>query len=89
MKKSMIFRNPRRLNSPWRIALCSVPVMLASACSTSWPPTSSASVAPPQIPTLPANARQIQPTPSICLPSCSDALTQERESWRLLLMKPE
>jgi len=49
---------------------------------------SSVSVAAPQRPPLPASARQTQPPPSICLPSCSDALMKERESWRQLLMRP-
>lgn len=37
-----------------------------------------------QIPPLPTWARQ-PVTPSECLPTCSDALTRERENWQTLL----
>ena len=36
---------------------------------------------PPSIPALPPQARQPE-TPSICLPTCSQGLTREREIWR-------
>lgn len=38
-------------------------------------------VRPPMLAPLPDSARQT-PAPSICSPSCSGALTSERESWR-------
>ena len=62
--------------------------LLASACSSSLPTTPATTVPPPQRPPLPANARQTQPPLSICLPTCSDALTKEREIWRQRLMRP-
>ena len=42
----------------------------------------------PAVPQLPAKARQAPPAAS-CLPSCSAALTSERESWRQLLIRQE
>lgn len=40
-----------------------------------------------QLPPLPASARQ-PAQPSECLPTCSKALTQERERWQRLLTDP-
>lgn len=40
----------------------------------------------PAVPQLPAEARQAPPAAN-CLPSCSAALTSERESWRQLLIR--
>lgn len=42
----------------------------------------------PVVPPLPAQARQPAPLPW-CLPTCSKALTAERESWRRQLTLPE
>lgn len=58
---------------------------LATACSSASP--LSRPVAGPQIPPLPASARQ-PAAASICSPTCSDALTRERESWQQLLTPP-
>ena len=40
-----------------------------------------------QIPALPESAQQPTPPPE-CLPTCSQALTQERERWLILLTAP-
>ena len=73
-----------RNSLPMLIALAA----LLGACAT--PSTSLLApsvVAPPKRPPLPPSARQ--PTmPPECAPSCSAALTSERESWRLLLTVP-
>ena len=61
---------------------------LATGCSASLPNTSPSTVKPPRLAPLPARARQTPP-PSICLPTCTDALTSERENSRQLLTKPE
>lgn len=42
----------------------------------------------PEIPPLPAAARQPAKPPA-CSPTCSDALTRERESWLRLLTPTE
>jgi len=52
-----------------------------SACSST--PTFVPTPAP-LIPPLPQEARQ-PATPSLCLPTCSAALTQEQQNWRGLL----
>lgn len=44
---------------------------------------------PPAIPPLPAAARQPMTTVSPCLPSCSAALTNERERWLKMSMPRE
>lgn len=44
-------------------------------------------VTPPTIPPLPAQAKQ-PAIPSMCLPTCSAALTKERESWLNTLTPP-
>lgn len=44
-------------------------------------------VAGPVLPPLPAEAHQ-PPTPSMCLPTCSDALTTERKLWLPTPTKP-
>ena len=48
---------------------------------------SSPQVVPPAIPPLPVEARQ-PATPLMCLPTCSSALTSEREIWRNLRTAP-
>ena len=59
--------------------------LLSAGCVTKSPPTVPPSE-PARRPALPKEARQ-PPTPSICLPTCSDGLTLERESWRASLTK--
>ncbi|CAA2107604.1 hypothetical protein VVAX_04316 [Variovorax paradoxus] len=59
--------------------------MLLASCSSNSPPIAPPSVQPAQRPPLPPEGRQ-PPTPSICLPTCSAALTLERERWRESLM---
>lgn len=59
--------------------------LLSAGCVTKSPPTVPPSE-PARRPALPKEARQ-PPTPSICLPTCSDGLTLERESWRESLTK--
>ena len=64
--------NPRRL-TPALLALW----LTGCACEL---PSYSPPVEPAQIPPLPAQAHQ--PTPQTpCSPSCSAALTKEREAW--------
>lgn len=63
-----------RPTAPLLIALAA----LATSCAVVSP--LSRPVAGPEIPPLPASARQ-PGKPSICSPTCSDALTRERESW--------
>ncbi|ABA60058.2 gp57 [Burkholderia phage Bcep176] len=58
-------------------------VLPLAACSS----VSTSSSQPPAIPPLPPEARQ-PATPSICLPTCSAALTSARESWRNTLTVP-
>ena len=62
-------------------------LLLASGCAATLPTTSPPTVSGPQLQPLPASARQTAP-PLICLPTCSDALTSERESWRQSLTPP-
>ena len=62
-------------------------IWLATGCSASLPTTSPSTVPPPRLAPLQASARQT-PAPPICSPSCSDALTTERESWRTSLIPP-
>lgn len=59
--------------------------LLVTGCASSSTPTSGP---PALIPPLPAAARQ-PAMPSVCSPTCSAALTRERESWRQLLTLPE
>ncbi|AOI98082.1 hypothetical protein WS66_20730 [Burkholderia sp. LA-2-3-30-S1-D2] len=54
-----------------------------AACSNA----SISSSQPPAIPPLPPEARQ-PATPSICLPTCSAALTSARASWQSTLTVP-
>lgn len=59
---------------PLLIALAALVTSCASGSPLSKP------VAGPEIPPLPASARQ-PGKPSICLPTCSDAARRELESW--------
>lgn len=61
-------------------------VLLLAACAPKSP--AYVSVSPPAIPPLPSEARQ-GPAPLICSPSCSAALTTERESWLKSLTEAE
>ncbi|SEL86887.1 hypothetical protein SAMN05216604_1422 [Pseudomonas agarici] len=61
--------------------------LLLTACSgqsTTSPDVSS--VRPAAIPALPPQAKQL-PAQPWCLPTCSSALTRERETWRDMLIK--
>lgn len=60
---------------------------LLSACAPS-SPLLAKPVPAPLIPLLPEIARQPKPGPE-CSPSCSAALTIEREAWLQLLTLPE
>ena len=63
-----------------------LPLLLLTGCaseSSSYSPP----VAPAQIPPLPAEARQ-EPTPAICLPTCSTNLSNAIETWQKSLILP-
>lgn len=67
--------------------------LLSTACATSSPPSSNAialTARQAQIPPLPDTSRQ-PVMPSVCSPTCSAALTSERESWqtRLTALMPQ
>jgi len=64
-----------------------LPALLLAGCAATSPTTSPPTVPPPRLAPLPDSARQT-PQPSICSPSCSAALTSERERWRALLTTP-
>lgn len=65
-------------------ALALLAVWLLSGCVTPQPPLPPEPVRSVQIPPLPKYARQPE-TPSMCLPTCLDALTNERAYWQTLL----
>ncbi len=65
----------------WRMLL--LLVLPLAACSSA----STSSSQPPAIPPLPPEARQ-PATPSICLPTCSAALTSARANWQSTLTAP-
>lgn len=73
--------NPRATALP----LLLLPVLLAGCANVSplFKPQPSL-----QIPPLPSAARQPS-KPEMCSPTCSDALTKERESWLRMLTPPE
>ena len=62
-----------------------LPVLLLTACATQPPPTRQAP--PPVIPPLPAIARQPAP-PEACLPTCSERLLRELQSWPIWQTEP-
>lgn len=63
-----------------RLALMLLPpIALAAACSSVSPPLPPAVVRPALIPPLPVQARQ-PALPEFCSPTCSAALTRERDS---------
>ncbi|RLK45932.1 hypothetical protein C7417_1962 [Cupriavidus plantarum] len=71
----------RPSNKPARRAMMLVPLTLFVASCSPVLPRSSTPVSGPAIPALSQAARQ-PAIPSYCLPTCSGALTLERESWR-------
>lgn len=78
------------LNWPRPALMLAVLALLLTACAAPPTPTLPPSVvAPPRIPPLPQAARQ-PPAPAWCSPTCSAALTRERENWlqRLTLPMP-
>lgn len=78
-------RTPRFRSSCWLIAL---PLMLQACGFTKPLVLPPAPVEAARIPPLPETARQPE-LPTFCSPSCSSALTAERESWLLLLKQAE
>lgn len=80
-------RKPAPGPLPRLLTLAALTLLLAS-CAISSPPLSPEPVQPPQIPVLPAEARQPAPT-SLCSPSCSAKLMQLRETWRQRLIEAE
>ncbi len=62
--------------------------LLLSGCAASLPPLPPVVVKEAAIPPLAREARQPE-IPSECLPTCSAALTVERESWLNTLTLPE
>ena len=72
-----------------RAATLTTLALLASACAQTSPPTltASAAPAPPALAALNPQARQ-GIKPRYCWPSCSSALTAERENWRKQLTTP-
>jgi hypothetical protein len=70
---------------------CALPLLAAILLSTGCtpapkrPPVPGAT--PSVIPPLPQSSRQ-PPPPSECVPTCSDGLTNERESWPPMPMPP-
>jgi len=77
--------NVRSIKQP----LMLLPLALLLTACTGQPtslPLDSQPVKPAAIPALPPQSRQL-PAPQWCLPTCSSALTRERENWRQLLIK--
>ncbi|VFR81339.1 hypothetical protein RAN3_2560 [plant metagenome] len=64
---------PQRM--PLLLAVLVLSVTGCSPVQTRWLPTPEAAIPP-----LPAGARQ-GPSPSICSPTCSDALSNDLSSW--------
>nr|KVH38087.1 hypothetical protein WS87_00295 [Burkholderia sp. MSMB0856] len=60
-----------------RAPILLLPMLLVTACASKSPSSSSG----PAIPQLSPEARQ-PATPSICLPTCSAALTSARANWQ-------
>ena len=65
--------------STWTV-LALLAVWLLSSCATPPQPLPSEPVRSVQLPPLPTFARQ-PATPSVCWPTCLDALTTERKNW--------
>ncbi|VDZ54897.1 Uncharacterised protein [Serratia odorifera] len=68
--------------------MLTAPALLLMGCTVKPPssPPDWQQVNAPAVPQLPAEARQ-EPLAASCLPSCSAALTSERENWRQLLIR--
>jgi len=81
-RKTMPKKSPPFISISTVLALLAV--WLLSGCVTPPKPLPSAPVRSVQIPPLPTFARQ-PATPSACLPTCLDALTNERAYWQTLL----
>ena len=81
-------RKPMPQKSPPFVSISNALVLLViwllSGCAMLQKPLLTEPVRSVQIPPLPSYARQ-PTTPSVCLPTCLDALTQERESWQTWL----
>lgn len=71
--------------SPWLAPMLLSLTLLLTAC-TSKPQPMLADC--PAVPPLPAAAKQTDEGP-LCSPTCSSALTKERESWQRLLTEAE
>lgn len=76
-----------KLKSLLRAPMLMMLAALATACSSVSPPLSPQPVPAPRIPALSPLSRQ-PAIPSECLPTCSAALTSERESWLNTPMPP-
>ena len=66
------------------VALSLLVIWLLSGCAMPQNHLQTKPVRSVQIPPLPSYARQ-PTTPSVCWPTCLDALTHERESWQTWL----
>lgn len=81
-------KTPTPKKSPPFVSISTVLVIVLlwslAGCVTPQPPLPPEPVRSVQIPPLPTWARQ-PATPSVCLPTCLDALTRERENWQTLL----
>lgn len=76
---------PKPKPMPMR-ALLLLPALLLTGCAAQPPPTRQ--VQPPAVPPLPAIARQPKPSP-VCLPSCSEGLRIELQSWPIWQTEPK
>lgn len=72
--------NKPELKLRWLHVLLPLLIVWLPGCASKLPDSPARSVKPPAIPSLPAEARQ-PIVPSICLPSCTQALTIERGNW--------
>lgn len=80
---------PKPHGTNWRLCrpLLLLLLLASAGCATPLQPLPSRPVQPVRLPALPPEARQL-PTPPDCLPTCLDALTQERDGWLKLLTPP-
>ncbi|MCX8003429.1 MAG: hypothetical protein N2688_00485 [Burkholderiaceae bacterium] len=60
--------------------------LLLTGC-VSLPPVPPQAVQPPQLPSLPLEARQ-PPAPAFCSPTCSAGVERELSSWQSMLTGP-
>ena len=70
-----------RLKSTVRVPTLLALLALLTACGQPPLQQPGPAVEPAKVPRLPKEARQ-PPTPAWCLPTCSSALTAERENWQ-------